>query len=120
MKRGVVNVVVLLLIGSVGAMFLGACQQNRSAQVSGEVHVDVTDKGFEPADVKVPAGQPVTLVMTRKTDQTCAKEVVFASLDQRYPLPLNQSVRITLPASQRGTLSYECGMKMLGGHVVIQ
>ena len=85
MKRGVVNVVVLLLIGSVGAMFLGACQQNRSAQVSGEVHVDVTDKGFEPADVTVPAGQPVTLVMTRKTDQTCAKEFVFASLNQRYP-----------------------------------
>ena len=119
MKRNVVHVVVLLLLGSVGAMFVGACQQSRSAQVS-EVHVDVTDKGFEPADVKVPAGQAVTLVMTRKTDQTCAKEVVFASLDQRYPLPLNQPVRITLPASQRGTLSYQCGMKMLGGRVVIQ
>ena len=120
MKHGVWSVAMLLLVVAVGATSFGACQQNRSAQVGGEIHVDVTDKGFEPADVKVPAGQAVTLVMTRKTDQTCAKEVVFASLNQRYPLPLNQSVRIALPASQRGTLSYECGMKMLGGHVVIQ
>ena len=120
MKRGVVNVVMLLLMGSVGPMFLGACQPSRSAQVGGEVHVEVTDKGFEPADVKVPAGQPVTLVMTRKTDQTCAKEVVFASLNQRYQLPLNQPVRISLPASQKGTVSYQCGMKMLGGRIVVQ
>ena len=120
MKRGVLNVVVLLLTASVGTMLLGACQQNRSAQVGGEVHVDVTDKGFEPANVKIPVGQAVTLVMTRKTDQTCATEVVFASLNQRYSLPLNQPVRITLPARQRGTLSYECGMKMLGGRVIIQ
>ena len=120
MKNGVGNVVMLLLFSSVGATLLGACQQTQSAQVGGEVHVDVTDKGFEPADVTVPAGQAVTLVMTRKTDQTCATEVVFASLNQRYPLPLNQPVRITLPASQRGMLSYQCGMKMLGGRVVIQ
>jgi len=77
-------------------------------------------RGFDPADVKVPAGKAVTLVMTRKTDQTCAKEVLFPSLNQRYPLPLNQPARITLPASQAGTLNYQCGMHMLGGRIIIQ
>jgi len=65
-------------------------------------------------------GKAVTLVMTRKTDQTCAKEVLFPSLNKRYPLPLNQAVRIDLPASQKGTLSYQCGEKMIGGQVVIE
>ena len=121
MRRTIVNFVVILLVGSAAVLLVGACQQSRSGKASNsEVHVDVTDKGFEPADVKVPAGQPVTLVMTRKTDQTCAKEVVFPSLNQRYPLPLNQPVRISLPAAPKGTLSYQCGMKMLGGQIVIQ
>ena len=82
--------------------------------------MDVTDKGFEPAEVKIPAGQAVTLIMPRKTDLTCAKEVEFARLNQKYTLPLNQPVRIVLPATQAGTLSYQCGMHMLGGRVVIQ
>ena len=88
---------VFLLVGA-AALSLGACQQSGSTQSRREVRVDVTDKGFEPAEVKVPVNRTVTLVMTRKTDQTCAKEVVFASLNQRYALPLNQPARITLPA----------------------
>ena len=120
MKRMMFGLFATLLIGSGAALLLTACQQTRSGQAAGEVHVDVTDKGFEPAEVKVPAGQVVTLVMTRKTDQTCATEVEFASLNRKYARPLNQPVRITLPASRGGTLSYQCGMHMLGGRVVIQ
>jgi hypothetical protein len=32
----------------------------------------VTDKGFEPNNVTVKKGKPLHLVVTRKTDQTCA------------------------------------------------
>jgi len=119
MKKIAVNGAASLLIGSVWILLAVGCQQSPSGQ-SAEVHVNVTEKGFEPADVKVPAGKAVTLVMTRKTDQTCAKEVLFPSLNKRYPLPLNQAVRIDLPASQKGTLSYQCGEKMFGGQVVIE
>ena len=87
---------------------------------SKEFEIVVTDKGFEPAEVIVPKGRPVTLVITRKTDQTCAKEVVFASLNQRHDLPLNQPVRVTLPASSAGTVSYVCGMNMLGGSIIVR
>ena len=115
-----VSLVALLLVGSAGAMVLGACQPNPSAQAGADVHVDITDNGFEPAEVTIPAGRSVALVMTRKTDQTCATEVEFASLHQKYALPLNRPVRITLPASQAETLSYECGMHMIGGRIVVR
>ena len=108
------------LLLAAGVVFLVGCQQRGSGQASGEVHVDVTGNGFEPAEVKIPAGKTITLVMTRTTDQTCAKEVEFAILNQRYPLPLNQPVTISLPASQKGVLSYQCGMHMLSGRVVVQ
>ena len=49
-----------------------------------------------------------------------ATEAVFASLNQTYKLPLNEPVRVTLPASKGGTLSYECGMKMFGGRIVLR
>ena len=45
---------------------------------------------------------------------------MFASLNQTYKLPLNEPVRVTLPASKGGTLSYECGMKMFGGRIVLR
>ncbi|TMQ70356.1 MAG: hypothetical protein E6K80_08715 [Candidatus Eisenbacteria bacterium] len=109
------------LMAAIAVLPLVACNRTHSNQTAGgEVHVDVTDKGFEPADVIIPAAQPVTLVMTRKTDQTCAKSVEFASLQKSYPLPLNQPIRIELPASQKGVLSYECGMHMLTGRVIVQ
>jgi plastocyanin domain-containing protein len=83
------------------------------------VAITVTDRGFEPADVRVAAGQPITLEFTRKTDQTCATDVVFQD-GQRHELPLNQPVRVTLPASQAGTLDYACGMNMIKGKVTVQ
>jgi plastocyanin domain-containing protein len=45
---------------------------------------------------------------------------VFPSLDRRYTLPLNQPVRVTLPATQGGEIRYVCGMNMLGGEIVIK
>lgn len=111
------SLVAIIVIAA--ALLMGACQRSASVQ-GGEVHVDVTDRGFDPAEVKVPAGRAVTLVMTRKTDQTCATEVVFPSLGQRHALPLNQPVRIELPARATGTLSYQCGMNMLEGRITIQ
>lgn len=109
-----------LLVGFAGALFLGACQRSPSGHAGAEVHVDITENGFEPAEVRIPAGRAFALVMTRKTDQTCATEVEFASLHQKYALPLNQPVRIPLPARRPGTLSYQCGMHMLEGRIVIQ
>jgi plastocyanin domain-containing protein len=82
--------------------------------------IQVTDRGFEPAALRIPKGQPVTLTITRRTDATCATDVVFPSLGQRYALPLNQPVSITLPASAAGKIDYHCGMNMISGSIVVQ
>ena len=81
--------------------------------------IAVTDTGFAPASITVPAGKPVTLVVTRRTDQTCAKEIVFPDQGIRKPLPLNEAVEIALPASPKGEMHYACGMDMLKGIVVV-
>lgn len=107
----------LLALVVVGFAVLG-CQQQQT--VDGEYQIVLTERGFEPAEIKIPSNKPVTLVVTRKTDQTCAKELIFADSKQRHELPLNQEVRIALPAQQGGTLSYACGMDMIRGKVVVR
>ncbi|HZH18261.1 MAG TPA: cupredoxin domain-containing protein [Archangium sp.] len=84
------------------------------------VELTVTSKGFEPADVKVKAGHPVRLVVTRKTDKTCAKEIILDDLGINQPLPLDTPVTVEFTPSESGTLRYACAMDHVSGLVTIQ
>ena len=85
-----------------------------------EVRVTVTEDGFEPAIVTVARGSEATLVITRRTDKTCATEAVFVESGAKYPLPLNQAVRIPIATTAAETLHYACGMDMYRGQVAIR
>jgi plastocyanin domain-containing protein len=85
-----------------------------------EVRVTVTENGFEPAIVTVAKGSTATLVITRTTDATCATEAVFAETGAKYPLPLNQAVRIPIATATAETLHYACGMDMYQGRVAVK
>ena len=110
----------LLFIAAIAVIADTAGCAGQGAQQAGprEIQLEVTDRGFVPAQAVVPKGQAVTLVVTRKTDQTCATEIVLPRLNQRHALPLNQPVRIAIPAGVEDTLNYACGMNMLGGTIV--
>ena len=68
----------------------------------------------------VPQGKSVTLVVTRKTERTCATEFVLAEQNIRKELPLNQQVEITFTPTHAGELRYACGMDMLSGTIVVK
>ena len=54
----------MLLIAVLGV--LGCASRSAPARQSdGAIAIAVTEKGFEPAVVRVPAGKPVTLVVER-------------------------------------------------------
>lgn len=84
------------------------------------IQMSVTEKGFEPTLVTVKKGEPVTLVVTRKTDKTCAKEIVIDDEGINEKLPLNQPVTITFTPKKTGEIKYMCGMKMLGGVLKVE
>ena len=67
-------------------------------------------------------GQPVELVFTRKTDQTCIKEVILdtGSSKIQKPLPLNKAVTIKTKFTKAGDLKYACNMNMFSGTVTVQ
>lgn len=84
------------------------------------IQVAVTSKGFEPASIPVKVGQRVVLVITRKTDRTCAKEIVIADRKIRKVLPLNRPVEIHFVAEKPGSVRFACGMDMVGGRLVVE
>jgi len=88
-----------------------------------KLQVSVTENGFEPESVNVPAGKPVTIVFTRKTDKTCAKEIVLTMDDGKTvqkDLPLNTPVELAMTFPKAGKLGYACGMDMIKGTIVVQ
>ncbi len=85
-----------------------------------DARVVVAEQGFEPAKLTVRAGTPVRLTFLRTTDKTCAKEVVFPSLNLRRPLPLNYPVAIEFTPKASGEIGFVCGMNMLRGTIVVE
>lgn len=100
---------------------LAGCAAHSSQQAVGPVvRIAVTDAGFEPQQAVVPAGQAATIEFTRRTDQTCATEVVFGRQALHRRLPLNRPVRIAVTAAAGDTVRYTCGMGMYQGALVAQ
>jgi plastocyanin domain-containing protein len=82
--------------------------------------ITVTKNGYEPPVVKARAGRPLTLVVTRTTDQTCATELVLPEEGLNVPLPLGQPVTITFTPKAPGKLRYSCAMRMFFGEIHVK
>ena len=96
-----------------------------AAAVQGEVKgkkvpIAVGEDGFAPNEVKVGKGEEATLVFTRTSDKTCAKDVEFPELKLTKALPLNQPVAVVVPSGEARTLTFQCGMGMYKSKVVVQ
>jgi hypothetical protein len=106
MKAKLLVVALAALLAPFGALAAG---QPRTIEIA------VTEKGFEPSHVTVAAGQPLKLVVTRRTDATCAKEIVIPDAHLEARLPLGTPVTLTFTPKNAGTIRYACGMYMITG-----
>jgi plastocyanin domain-containing protein len=88
-----------------------------------DTRVTVGEHGFAPASLvlpKGPAGSTVPITFLRTTDATCAKEVVFPDLGIKKELPLNEPVTVDVPTDTSRALTFQCGMAMYKGAVVVK
>ena len=83
------------------------------------IKMTVTKKGFRPDVIKVKKGQPLHLLITRKTDETCASEIVFEDTKASTDLPLNKEVAVDYTPTTTGEISYACEMGMVRGVLVV-
>ena len=88
--------------------------------VTGRLAIRVTEDGFVPAKARVKVGSPVTLVVTRLVENTCATEIVIADYGVNQPLPLNQAKEVTLTPKKAGSIPFACAMNMIKGELVAE
>ena len=102
--------VVLLAIQSVGAW---------SPQQVQEATIKVTEKGYQPAELKLRLGVPARVTFVRETEATCGTEVVLPEYDIERTLPLNELVVIEFTPQKSGEFAFACGMNMVKGKLVV-
>ncbi len=116
--------IALALGGAVGACNRGSSGGGGTTaptpgpQAGNRFNVTVDGQGYHPATVSVHAGQPVTLVFTRTSDEGCGQQVVFPSLSVQRDLPLNTPVEVQVTPSASAPIAFTCGMGMYRGSVV--
>ena len=91
-----------------------------TAPADGRVTVRVDGEGYHPATIRARAGQAITLVFTRTTDETCGQQLVFPTQNIRRDLPLNQPVEVALTTPPSGAVNFTCGMNMYRGQLTVQ
>jgi len=113
-------VALLSLLSCLGALMIVACGEPKPP-LANDVTMTVTDKGFEPQNLRVEKGKPVNLTITRVSDSTCATEIVIDEEKIKTSLPLNEPVKVSFTPSKTGSLKYGCAMqKMIGGQITIE
>lgn len=80
----------------------------------------VTDRGFEPATLSANVGEKVRLVVTRRSDATCARDIVIPQYGVSQPLPLDTPVIVELTPAAAGEVPFSCAMNMVGGVIRVR
>ncbi len=123
---------VALVATILAAPGLAACDKKSDASTEsalvppaapGELRVLAGEHGFAPSSLMLPKGPPgsmATVTFVRTTDQTCATEVVFPELDIKKALPLDKPVAVDLPGDAPRTLTFQCGMGMYKGELLVK
>ena len=85
------------------------------------IKLEVTEDGYVPSPVTLKKDEPVVLLITRRTDKTCATEVVMKEHNINQDLPLNKEVSVRFTPSKAGTLKYGCAMgQMISGNFLVE
>jgi plastocyanin domain-containing protein len=91
------------------------------AAVTASTEVIITVKGgYDPAIVRVKAGQPIRLVFDRQETSSCSEEVVFPDFGVKKFLPAFQKTSVEVTAPKPGKYGFTCGMSMLHGSLIAE
>jgi len=101
---------------------LSGCSRSAPPLSPGELRIVADEHGFTPASLPLPkgaAGTTANVTFLRTTDKTCATEVVFPELSITKELPLEKPIVIGIPVDRPRTLTFQCGMGMYKGALVV-
>ncbi len=115
MKR-ITFILIVLMFGN--SVFAFEATHNEKSKKT--VKVEIDEDGFKPAKIKVHKGEELVLLVTRKTDKTCMKELKNADGTNQVKLPLNKEVMFKVGSlNESGEVKLLCGMDMTAGIISV-
>lgn len=121
-----INLIGLVLIGLIIWWFWlykpNASQVSNQQTLVGEskITVHVGDGIYQPARILLPSNKAVEIEFIRKDASPCAATVLFPDFDISAELPLNESIKVSLPAMAKGEYEFHCQMRMYLGHLIVE
>lgn len=93
----------------------GTTERGRTAKAT-----IVVKGGYEPAVIRVKAGEPVRLIFDRQETSGCSEEIVFPDFGIKKFLPAFQKTTVELTPPRPGKYGFTCGMSMLHGSLIAE
>ncbi|MBA3713644.1 MAG: cupredoxin domain-containing protein [Pyrinomonadaceae bacterium] len=106
--------------GAQGAQKQKRSRAGRNVKSVQSAAVTLTDKGYQPANLKLRRGVPARVTFIRRIEETCGTEIALPAYTIRRALPLNEPVIIEFTPVKAGEFNFTCGMGMLRGTVIVQ
>lgn len=95
-----------------------AAAANGGVQV---VHIKVTDRGYQPAQVTLAAGMPARLVFDQQSHEPCVSQVHIPSHNVPITdLPHGKQTAVEFTPQKAGKYQWSCGMDMMHGDIVVK
>lgn len=113
------NISGVVLISALALLLTSVATAQRRER-SQSVRVEITHLGYEPASFSLRKGIPARITFVRRTNDTCATEVLFPDYGISRPLPLDQAVVISLVPRSTGEFAFTCGMRMHRGRMIVK
>jgi plastocyanin domain-containing protein len=81
--------------------------------------IQVSENGYSPAILHLPANRPVSLEWVSDGNKACSRSVVVPALNYHQILPVTGRVKFDIPAQAKGTIiRYTCSMGMYPSQLV--
>jgi plastocyanin domain-containing protein len=123
-----------VLLVAFGGLALGSCRRDDSGtglvaprrvglSATGEqrITIAITADGFVPQRSYVRVGEPVTLIVTRMVEQTCAKDIVIEDYAILVPLPLGKPAQVRFTPTRPGRIRFAaCAINLVAGEIVAE
>jgi sulfite exporter TauE/SafE len=84
-----------------------------------DYRITISNQGYSPAVLHLPANKPVSLVWVTSGNVCCAQSVVVPGLNYQVTLPVIGQTLLAIPAQSKNTvLNYSCSMGRRVGQLV--
>ncbi|WP_243989387.1 cupredoxin domain-containing protein [Thalassolituus sp. C2-1] len=117
----------MILINLAGLAFIALIvwwfwlyQPPQTTLANDELLIIVENGTYQPARIRLPANQPVSLNFLRKDASPCSEVLLIPDLHISDTLPLNKRKRIDLPPMSKGDYAFHCQMQMYRGQLTVE